>query len=510
MNPGTVKSGRCALSRNPVAAILGRELNTRQRVQPYGCRNRGGRAATPWSRDQRVLVPHTLRLSPTRRLPLLLTLLTALPALALAQVRQPSPSHSDPVTPVVIALAVILAAAKLGGHLAAQIGQPAVLGELVAGVALGSFNLSGISWFGTIARDPTVDILARLGVVILLFEVGLESTVRDMVKVGLPSLLVAVLGVAVPFALGWGVGALLLPERSAYVHAFLGATLTATSVGITARVLQDLGRSKTAEARVILGAAVIDDVLGLVILAVVGGVIAAADRGATMSVGEVVLVLAKAVIFLFGALALGVYLSPRLFRIASRLKGRGVLLATALIFCFGLAYLAAHVGLAPIVGAYAAGLILDDAHFRDFANRGEQQLERLVHPISSFLVPVFFVLMGMRVDLTAFANRQVLGLAALLTVAAIVGKQACALGALDRALDRLSIGMGMTPRGEVGLIFANIGLSLSVAGQPIVDDGIFSAIVMMVIVTTMSTPPALKWSLARGARRPHTPARGRM
>jgi len=446
-------------------------------------------------------VPHTLKLSPAKRslLPLLL-LLTAVPTRALAQVHQ-SASHSDPVTPVVIALAIILAAAKLGGHLAAQVGQPAVLGELVAGVVLGSLDLAGIGWFGSIERDPTVDILARLGVVILLFEVGLESTVRDMLKVGLPSLLVAVLGVAVPFALGWGVGALLLPDRSVYVHAFLGATLTATSVGITARVLQDLGRSKTAEARVILGAAVIDDVLGLVILAVVGGVIAAADRGASLSASEVSLILGTAVVFLFGALTLGVYLSPRLFSIASRLSGRGVLLATALIFCFGLAYLAAYVGLAPIVGAYAAGLILDDAHFRDFVNRGEQQLERLVHPISSFLVPVFFVLMGMRVDLTAFANPHVLALAALLTVAAIAGKQACSLGALDRSLDRLSIGIGMTPRGEVGLIFANIGLSLSVAGQPIVDEGIFSAVVIMVIVTTMSTPPALKWSLARGARR---------
>jgi Kef-type K+ transport system membrane component KefB len=286
-----------------------------------------------------------------------------------------------------------------------------------------------------------------------------------------------------------------------YVHAFLGATLTATSVGITARVLQDLGRSKTAEARVILGAAVIDDVLGLVIFAVVAGLIAAADRGASLSAGEVVLVLAKAVVFLFGALALGVYLSPRLFRIASRLKGRGVLLATALIFCFGLAYVAAQVGLAPIVGAYAAGLILDEAHFRDFVNWGEQQLEHLVHPISSFLVPAFLVLMGMRVDLAAFANLHVLGLAALLTVAAIVGKQACSLGALDRSLDRLSIGIGMTPRGEVGLIFANIGLSLSVAGQPIVDESMYSAVVIIVIVTTMSTPPALRWSLARSARR---------
>ncbi len=406
--------------------------------------------------------------------------------------------HADPLTPVVLALAVILAAAKLAGHLAVRLAQPAVLGELVAGVVLGNLELVGIDWFRGIEGDPAVDILARLGVVILLFEVGLESTVRDMLRVGLPSLRVAVLGVVTPFVLGWGVGALVLPDRSAYVHAFLGATLTATSVGITARVLQDLGRSQSAEARVILGAAVIDDVLGLIILAVVGGVIAAADRGGVLSYGEVGLVLGKSVLFLFGALALGVYFSPRLFGLASRLRGRGVLLATALVFCFTLAYLASVIGLAPIVGAYAAGLILEDVHFRSFVDRGEQQLEHLVHPISTFLVPVFFVLMGMHVQLTALARLEVLGLAALLTVAAILGKQSCSLGALGCPLDRISIGIGMIPRGEVGLIFANIGLGLTIAGEPVVDEGIYSAVVIMVLVTTMATPPALKWSLARG------------
>jgi Kef-type K+ transport system membrane component KefB len=378
-----------------------------------------------------------------------------------------------------------------------------VLGELVAGVVLGSLDLMGIGWFHRIEADPGVDVLARLGVVILLFEVGLESTVRDMLKVGLPSVLVAVLGVLAPFALGWGVSAWLLPDRSAYVHAFLGATLTATSVGITARVLQDLHRSQSGEARVILGAAVIDDVLGLVILAVVAGAIAAADRGGALSYAEIGLVLGKAVAFLFGALLLGVWLSPRLFNLAARLSGRGVLLATALVFCFALAYLASVIGLAPIVGAYAAGLILEDVHFRPFAQRGDQQLEHLVHPISTFLVPVFFVIMGMRVDLSAFARTDVLGLAAVLTLAAIAGKQACSLGVVDRSLDRLSIGIGMIPRGEVGLIFANIGLGLSLAGQPIVDDGIFSAVVIMVIVTTMATPPLLKWSLARRSTQRH-------
>ena len=337
--------------------------------------------------------------------------------------------QSDPVSNVVLGLAVVLLAAKLAGHLAIRLGQPAVLGELIAGVALGSADLAGLQWFHPFETDASIEMLARIGVLLLLFEVGLESTVRDMLRVGLPSLTVAVLGVAAPFALGWSVGALLLPDHSVYVHAFLGATLTATSIGITARVLRDLGRSTSSEARIILGAAVIDDVLGLVILAIVAGVIAAADAGGAMSYGMIAVILAKAAGFLVGALVLGLYLSPRLFRLASRLGGHGVLLTTALVFCFGMAYLASTIGLAPIVGAYAAGLILEDVHFSDFRDRGEQQLEHLIQPISTFLVPIFFVVMGMRVDLTVFANSTVLGLAGLLTVAAILGKQLCSLGA---------------------------------------------------------------------------------
>jgi Kef-type K+ transport system membrane component KefB len=400
-----------------------------------------------------------------------------------------------------MALAVMLAGAKLGGDLAMRLGQPAVLGELVAGVVLGNLRLVGVSWFDGFATNPSIDVLAQLGVLILLFQVGLESTVRDMLKVGGQSLLVALLGVATPFALGWGVGAVLLPGHSPYAHAFLGATLTATSVGITARVLSDLGKSRSAEARVILGAAVIDDVLGLVILAIVGGAIEAADRGTTLEFGGIARVLVTALVFLGGALALGVAVSPRLFRFASRLRGRGVLLTTAVVFCFVLAALAAGMGLAPIVGAYAAGLILEDVHFRDFAERGEHRLEELVEPVAAVLVPVFFVLMGMRVELAAFARADVLGLAALLTAAAVLGKQACALGAFGGGLDRLSVGIGMIPRGEVGLIFASIGTTLRIGNERIIDAGVFSAVVIMVIVTTMATPPALKWSLARQERR---------
>lgn len=420
--------------------------------------------------------------------------------LALAPVAVAASGADAPAAAILAAIAVILAAAKLGGDLATRAGQPAVLGELMAGVVLGNIGLFGITWTESLKTNVTLDTLAQLGVIVLLFEVGLESTVRDMLKVGVTSLLVAILGVATPFALGWGVGAWLLPERSAYVHAFLGATLTATSVGITARVLRDLGKSQSSEARVILGAAVIDDVLGLVILAVVGGVIQAANTGTELSLSASGLIVGKTSLFLFGAIALGLVISPRMFRLASRLRGRDVLLTTALAFCFGLSYLAAAIGLAAIVGAYAAGLILEDVHYRDFTERGEHGLEELLQPIGALLVPVFFVLMGMRVELAAFGRPEILGFAALLTVAAVIGKQACALGALRGNLDRLSIGLGMVPRGEVGLIFANIGLGLTVHGEPIVDQAIYSAVVIMVILTTMATPPALRWSLARGLR----------
>ena len=394
-------------------------------------------------------------------------------------------------------LAIILAAAKLGGDLATRARQPAVLGELVAGVLLGNLGLIGITGLQGLATNPTLDALAQVGVIILLFEVGLESTVRDMMKVGATAVLVATLGVIAPFALGWWVGALLLPGDGPYAHAFLGATLTATSVGITARVLRDLGKGATREARVILGAAVVDDVFGLVILAVLSGLITAANAGTPMAYGSVGWIVFKAVVFLCGAIVVGLVASPRLFGLASRLQGRGVLLATALVICFAMSWVASLIGLAAIVGAYAAGLVLEDVHYRQFTERGERPLGELLQPVGTFLVPLFFVLMGMRVDLTAFTHSEILGLAALLTVAAIAGKQACALGAIGGKLDRVTIGLGMIPRGEVGLIFANIGLGLTIAGRPVIAGTTYSAIVIMVIVTTLVTPPALRWSLER-------------
>jgi Kef-type K+ transport system membrane component KefB len=411
---------------------------------------------------------------------------------------QSASGHGDPVAPLVLSLAVLLITGKIGGEIATRLEQPAVLGELAGGILLGSAGAFGLDGLGSLKTDPTVAVFASLGVLLLLFAVGLESTVPQMLRLAKPALLVAVLGVLSPFALGWLVGIWLLPAAGVYVHAFLGAALCATSIGITARVMQDLGFSRTTEARIILGAAVLDDVLGLIILAVVTGAVAAAGEGGTFSIGAVGWVAAKATVFLVGALWLGVSLAPRAFALAATLRTRGVLLSIGLSFCFLLAWLADRIDLAPIVGAFAAGLILENVHYRDFVNRGERPLEDLVRPLTDFLAPVFFVLMGLRTDLRVLVQPDAIGLAAALIVVAIAGKQLCAFGVWRTpGVNRLAVGIGMVPRGEVGLIFANVGAGLSLNGAPIVDARTFSALVLMVVVTTLITPPAFRWSLRR-------------
>ena len=404
---------------------------------------------------------------------------------------------TDALSILPVAIASILVAAKLGGDAAERLKQPAVLGELLFGVALGNLELVGFGWFREVASDVTIQGLASLGAILLLFEVGLESTVDDMRRVGGRATLVATLGVIAPWILGVGVARVMLPDRGFEVGMFLGAALTATSVGITARVLRDLGRSQTREARIILGAAVIDDVMGLVILAAVTSMVRAADAGGSLSMGSLGFILLKAVGFLAAALWLGQAIAPRLFHGASRLRGQGVLLATALTFCFGLAWAASSLGLAGIVGAYAAGLVLDRVHYQDFTDRGERHVEDLLKPLTQVLVPVFFVVMGMQVELRALAQPGIPALAALLIVAAVLGKQACSLGALRGRLNALSIGIGMIPRGEVGLIFASLGLTLTIGGKPVVDPSLYAALVAMVLVTTLLTPPLLAWSMRR-------------
>jgi Kef-type K+ transport system membrane component KefB len=403
---------------------------------------------------------------------------------------------------VLAGLAVIFIVAKVGGELFERMNQPAVLGELVAGIALGALALAGVGGIERLRTHAVISSLAEIGVIILLFEVGLESNLAEMIEVGRSSLLVATAGVVAPLFLGWGVSYYFLPGEPMLVHIFIGATLCATSVGITARVLRDMGRLRTRESRIILGAAVIDDVMGLLILAVVTGAIRATAVGGALALFDLVLIVAKSVAFLVGAGLVGHFLVPPLSRGARRFESRSVLLTLSLAFCFLLAWAAAEVGLAPIVGAFAAGLVLDEAHFESFNTRGERGLQDLLAPVSTLLVPVFFVLMGMRVDLSAFARPELLGLAATLTVAAVAGKQVCSLAVVERGVNRLSIGIGMIPRGEVGLIFAGIGATLMLPDahgtpRPVIGNATFGAVVIMVIFTTLVTPPALKWSLRR-------------
>jgi len=418
-----------------------------------------------------------------------------------------SSGHGGPVLGILISLVVILLAAKLGGDVFERFEQPAVLGELILGMLIGNLHLVGIDIFEPFKHDLTLEVLAELGVIILLFEVGLESSVREMMKVGLASFMVAVFGVITPFFLGWGVGYVFLPDASIYVHIFIGATLTATSVGITARVLQDVGKIKSREAKIILGAAVIDDILGLVILAVVAGIIAAvgSGHGDGASSGMILWIILKAVLFVVGAIVIGSVILPTYFNLAIRLRVKGVFLSFCLLICFALAFIAGKVGLAPIVGAFAAGLILDEIQYTRFREKGERDIKHLIEPISVFLVPIFFVRMGMMVDLTTFVHIEILGFAAVLTLAAIVGKQACSLAIFDRKTNRIAIGLGMIPRGEVGLIFAGIGAKLILDGQPVISASVYSAIVIMVVITTLVTPPALKASLLRGEKNASTP-----
>lgn len=405
--------------------------------------------------------------------------------------------HEGTMASLLLALIILLPSAKLAGSAAERIGQPAVLGELIAGMILGNLGLFGLHGLEYLKTDAAVEILASLGVILLLFEVGLDSSLADLMKVGLSSLLVAVIGVALPFGLGWAVSALMLPDHSFYVHAFIGATLCATSVGITARVLQDIHKIRSPEAKIILGAAVIDDILGLVVLAIITGMITGASSGLDLSVGSIVWLMAKVAIFLAGSLLLGVFFVPRFFRQAAKAKMKGMLFSLSLAFCFLLSYLATLIDLASIVGAFAAGLILERVPFEEYLHEDELSPEAMLHPLSSFFVPLFFMQMGLKIDLASLFRPDVIGLALALTAVAILGKQACGLGVLERNLNRLSIGIGMIPRGEVGLIFAGVGLTLSVGGERIIDEAVFAAILVMVMVTTLITPPLLQWSFSR-------------
>jgi len=395
--------------------------------------------------------------------------------------------HSDPIAPVILSLIVILLAAKIGGELFEKMNQPAVLGELIFGMIIGNLALlsGGFFDFGQMFVGETIDNFARLGVMILLFQVGLESNIKELMKVGISSVTVALIGVIVPMILGYYVCVLIIPEAGFNAHLFVGATLTATSVGITARVLKDLNKLKTPEAKIILGAAVIDDILGLIILSIVSGIIVSGS----VSAGTVIHTSVTSFAFLIISVIVGLKAAPMIGKKVSGMKVEGMKIVTAFLFLFTMAYVADMMGLATIVGAFAAGLVLDDV---SFVNKKEHHIEVLVKPLYCIFVPIFFVLMGIQVKLDVFLDPKIIAVALAITVISIIGKQLCGLGVKCKNASKLVVGIGMISRGEVGLIFAGVGRELGV-----IDDSLFGAIVIMVILTTLVTPPLLKWSIAR-------------
>jgi len=475
-------------------------------------------------------------------MPIAILVLTSLPLAATAATNG---GHADPAAPIILGVTAILVFAVIGRYFARRFAQPSVLGELIIGIALGNiiyllggdfivvmregralFDMIDLTFAGQsmeqaaaeIFDDPllagkaleivqgphgmqllgiahTVDIFSRYGVIFLMFLVGLESSVEEMRNAGMPSLKVAIVGMLTPFLLGLVVAWLVLPDNSVGSLLFIGATLGATSVGITARVLTELDVLHSQEACVILGAAIFDDVLGLVSLAIVSGIVISGSIQ-----GDAVLqILGLSMLFIVAVMYAGPYVLRGLISMMHGLRILEAKIFVTFIFVMGLAWFADLVGLATIIGAFAAGLIMNDRYFSGWPDEKAhpcETIKNLMAPLEAILVPLFFVLIGLQVKLESFLSAEVWLFAIGLTVAAIIGKLVSGLVA-GRDLNRLSIGIGMLPRGEVGLIFASIGKGLGV-----IDSQLFSAIVLMVVITTVIAPSLLKWALRRGVTAP--------
>ncbi|NJL40308.1 MAG: cation:proton antiporter [Leptolyngbyaceae cyanobacterium SM1_4_3] len=410
---------------------------------------------------------------------------------------------------VLISLVVIYLAAKVGGELCARVNLPPVLGELVGGVVVGISALhlivfpngaiegtnsvivslleataglspeSALSVFET--ESEVISVLSELGVIILLFEIGLESDLKELIRVGPQAALVAVVGVVVPFAAGTA-GLIAIFGLPTIPAVFAGAALTATSIGITAKVLAELQRLSSEEGQIIIGAAVLDDVLGIVVLAVV----ASLAKTGEIEISNVIYLIAGAGVFLVGSILVGRLLSPFFVALVDKLKTRGQLLLSALIFAFILSYIGAAIQLEAILGAFAAGLILAETD-------KQHELEEQVIPLADFLTPIFFVVVGARTDLSVLnpaipENREGLVIAAFLIVVAIIGKLVTGLAVFGKPnINRLAIGVGMIPRGEVGLVFVGVGSATGTLSK-----SLEAAIIMMVILTTFVAPAFLR------------------
>ena len=389
-------------------------------------------------------------------------------------------------------LAIMLLAGKLSGEMFERLGQPAVVGDLIAGVILGGSMLGIIPVAPDDSLTEIIKLFAEIGVLILLFEIGLETDLKQMFRVGRGASSVALVGVALPFALGalfWL--SPFVPSEMSVASRFttaiyVGATLTATSVGITARVLTDLRVMSSLEAKLIIGAAVIDDVIGLVLL----GIVATLATGAAVSMLDVGGAFLLSIGFLVVAIAVGFAAAPRLFGLIDRMRVRGVLLVAAFAFALLIAAFADLVGSAMIIGAFAGGIILSRTNQFD-------TIESQIKPVADVFTPIFFLSIGAQFDvglLNPFNpdNYQVLAIGGVLLVIAVVGKLAAGWAVPWRKYNRPAVGIGMIPRGEVGLIFANIGLTTGM-----ITDELFGAVILMVIGTTLLAPPLLKWSFNR-------------
>ncbi len=364
-------------------------------------------------------------------------------------------------------IVVMLANAKLAGEICERLGYNAVLGELFMGF------LFGPSLLGLLGNNEIITFFAELGALFLLFEIGLESSLTELLKVGLRATSVATIGVIVPFVLGWAVFTFL--GYSPIISLLVGATLTATSVGITSRVLSDMKKVDTPEGRIILGAAVIDDVMGLLILSTIVGLV----HGSGISIPHILKVMFITLVFLIGLVLVGVAYIPYVGHHIGRLQSKEAVFIFGVVIAGLLGILANTLGLAAIVGAFIAGLLLARTQHK-------QHLHHRITGVSAFFVPFFFLTAGANVSLDAFLSWQSFGFIMLLFIIACIGKFVSGIAAWGVARP-VVVGVGMIPRGEVGLIFAQYGLTYA-----IVDAQLYSVLVTVIVLTTFVTPILLK------------------
>jgi Kef-type K+ transport system membrane component KefB len=395
-------------------------------------------------------------------------------------------------------LALLVFTAHVGGVLAVRLRLPSVVGELLAGVVLAAIPSDFVH---SLRHELLPNACAELGMLLLLFDIGLELRPADLHRIGVAAFRVAALGVLASVVLVGGASFLLGATRSFPGHLFVGATLAATSIGITGRVLREFGRTQSPEGKAVLAAAVLDDVLGLLLLAFVSAWVGARAGASNSELGGATLALmaARALGFLVLAVLFGRLVLPRLFSLLSRVAGETALLVFGLAICLFYAWAANLAGLAPAIGAFLAGLVIVPEDYRPLVQRPGDTLEALAAPLLAFFVPMFFLLAGLKVDLRAFLDPHVWLLSAVFIVACVLGKLSAGLGA-PRGSSRLVVGLSMIPRGEVSLIFATAGMSLADGDAPVIGATTFNAVVITVIATALVPPFALRRAFARDRR----------